>query len=77
VIAPLVQYIELFGKKEKTHLWKIHLMISKYLFRKDRLNLGLKYAKKAFRFAPKIIRKEIIQVINEFHLEIENRAKRH
>lgn len=73
-IIPLTKYIEVFGKKDKVHLWKLYLMISRYLLGKEKWKEGLVYAKLSFRFAPKVVRKEIIILITDFQKEIDKKS---
>ena len=63
VITPLVEYIKEFGKKDKTNLWRLEMLISQYLSSKDMLKEALTHARASYKAAPMIIRKELVQTI--------------
>lgn len=63
VVEPLVQYISIFGDKDKKDLWKIHLLIAEYLFSKKESKAALYHAKLSFQNAPEIVRKDLAETI--------------
>ncbi len=62
-IAPLVRYMDLFGKGEKQHLWLLQMTISQFLSQRGEEKMALFYARNAYRFAPSPIKKELAQTI--------------
>ncbi len=59
VIAPLVEYLQKFGKKDQDNIWKVEWMIGKFLFTKDRGKEALEHIKASYQAAPEYARQEI------------------
>lgn len=59
VVRPLLKYIDVYGRSDKDHLWQLEMMISQYLFSRDKVALALKHARRSYKAAPKAVRKEI------------------
>lgn len=59
VVSPLINYIDMFGKKDKDNIWRLEMMISQYLFSQDKIALALKHARRSYKVAPKAVQKEI------------------
>jgi thioredoxin-related protein len=58
-IKPLLSYIETFGKKDQENLWKVEMMVAKYLFSKEKPSEALKHAQASYDVAPKEMKREI------------------
>ncbi len=52
VIAPLKDYLDLFGSKDKKNRWKVEMAISDYLFSKRKIKSALRHAEAAYSAAP-------------------------
>jgi protein disulfide-isomerase len=62
-VAPLLHYIDLFGKKEKENIWLLHMTISQFFFQEGRFDKALFHARASFRLAPLPIKKELATTI--------------
>lgn len=58
-VEPLLNYIKEFGKKDTENLWRIEMMVAKYMFSKEQLPLALKHAEASYEVAPKHVKAEI------------------
>lgn len=58
-VAPLVSYIERFGKQDPDHLWRLQMIISQIFLDKGKLPDALKYARASLNAAPEPSRPEI------------------
>jgi protein disulfide-isomerase len=63
VLAPLLDYMEKFGEKDKENGWRIEMMVAQFLFTRNRLTHAIKHAKQSFKKAPEIVRSEIEQTV--------------
>lgn len=70
-VAPLVSYIEKFGKMDLDHLWRLEMIISQVYFEKGKLNEALKYAKASFESAPDPSKAEIALAIKNIQSQLE------
>ena len=64
VIEPLLHYIQGTGKADKKHLWRLHLLISQYLFTQNRYDTALKHAESAYASAPREEKSEPKQAVS-------------
>lgn len=61
-IAPLVEYINKFGKKDKEY-WRLEMMMSQYLSSRGKIKLALSHARECYKAAPSIIKKDLAKTI--------------
>lgn len=69
-VAPLVDYIEKFGAKDKEHLWRLQMIISQVYFDKNYLDDALKFAEKSFDSAPQSAKNDISMAIKSIQSQI-------
>lgn len=62
-IAPLSNYIERFGKQDKSNLWRLHMIISQVYYDKDQKEKALQHAELSLISAPPLVQSEIQIVI--------------
>lgn len=62
-VAPLVDYVEQFGKKDPENLWKIHMIISQVYLDKNDLNNALKHAQESHKASPPAVESEIATAV--------------
>lgn len=62
-VAPLVAYIEKYGSKDQTNLWRLNMIISQVYLDHSNFEKALKYAKQAHLAAPASLQQEIAFVI--------------
>jgi protein disulfide-isomerase len=70
-VAPLVSYIEKFGKQDPDHLWKLEMIISQVYFEKGKLAEALKYAQASLSSAPEPSKAEIGLAIKNIQSQLE------
>lgn len=70
-VAPLVSYIEKFGKQDPDHLWKLEMIISQVYFEKGKLSEALKYAQASLTSAPESSKAEIGLAIKNIQSQLE------
>lgn len=58
-VAPLVNYIEKFGKQDPDHLWKLEMLISQIYFERGKIQDALKHAEASYRSAPENSKEDI------------------
>lgn len=63
-LVPLIDYIKRFGSKDVENHWKVEMMISQYLFSKNRILPALEHAQASYAAAPEQAKKEIALTIN-------------
>ena len=59
VIRPLIDYVSLYGEKDKKNLWKIYMTISQFFLGKKNYKQALNYARESNKKAPRSIKKHI------------------
>lgn len=64
-VAPLISYLEEFGKKDLRHHWRLEMFIAFFLSHHEKHQVALHHARKAFNVAPHAMKKEITQEIIE------------
>lgn len=60
---PLTNYINQYGKEDKNHLWRLHMIISQVYYDKDLPIDALKHAELSLSLAPSLVQPEIETVI--------------
>lgn len=70
-VAPLVSYIEKFGKQDPGHLWKLEMIISQVYLEKGKLLEALKYAQASLESAPEPSKAEIGLAIKNIQSQLE------
>jgi len=60
-IAPLLDYIQQFGKTDHKNLWRVEMMIAQHLFSKGYSSRALKHAQASYDSAPEEAKAEIAQ----------------
>jgi hypothetical protein len=63
VIKPLVEYINLFGKKDKRDIWFLEMTISHFFNKKGLLKEALLHARVSYKTAPVSLRKDIAKIV--------------
>ncbi len=58
VIQPLVDYIAKYGKSDPDHLWRIHMMVSQYLYGKGESKEAFEHARSSYQEAPSYMKKD-------------------
>lgn len=76
VIIPLLAYLKEFGPRDQSYAWKIELMISQYLFGKDRLDEALIHARSSFTMAPESAKGEIVRSIEYLQVQINKESSK-
>ena len=69
-VAPLVDYINKFGAKDKENLWRLQMIISQVYFDKNNLEEALKFAENSFDSAPQSAKGEISMAIKSIQSQI-------
>jgi protein disulfide-isomerase len=62
-VAPLVSYIEKFGKQDTENRWRLHLLISQVFLDRDKLDKALFYAQYSLDNAPITVQSQIATAI--------------
>lgn len=58
-VAPLLKYLEHYGRKDKENGWRVEMMIAQFLFTRGLPQKALKHARACFKIAPDAVRKDI------------------
>ena len=66
VISPMQSYIETFGKTDKDHLWRIHMMIAHYLYSKGQTKDALDHARTSYQAAPTFMKRDAYKSVEFF-----------
>lgn len=69
-VAPLVTYIEKFGTQDKSHLWRLQMIISQVYFDQNNLSEALKYARDSYDSAPSSAQPEIAMAIKNIQSQL-------
>ncbi len=75
VIKPLIDYINLYGEKDKKNLWKVYMTASQFFLGKKNYNESLNYAREANKKAPRSVKKHIQSLIKYLRRKINTRNK--
>jgi protein disulfide-isomerase len=70
-ISPLVNYIEKFGSNDKTHLWRLQMIVSQVYFDNNNLKEALKYAQASYQSAPTSVQGEIATAVRNIQLRLQ------
>ena len=65
IIAPLLHYLNKFGKQDKENKWRLHVTISQLYASKGKLDEALYHAKEAYEEAPTDLKDEIATSIDQ------------
>lgn len=69
-ILPLISYIDKFGNKDISNLWRLNMMISQVYLDENDFKNALKYAKNAHDAAPTALQFDILALINHIEHEL-------
>ena len=69
-VAPLVDYINKFGAKDKDNLWQLQMIISQVYFDTNNLDEALKFAESSYLSAPPLAKPEISMAIKSIKAQI-------
>jgi protein disulfide-isomerase len=69
-IAPLVDYINKFGEKDKNNLWRLQMIISQVYLDKNKFFDALKYAKASYESAPASVQPEIAIAVKNIQSQL-------
>jgi protein disulfide-isomerase len=69
-VAPLIAYLDKYGKQDKENLWRLQMIISQVYLDKNRLPEALKFAKSSFESAPTTVQPEIGLAIKNIQASI-------
>lgn len=62
-VAPLVSYVEKFGRQDMENMWRLHLIISQVFLDRDKLDKALFYAQYSLDTAPLTVQSQIATAI--------------
>lgn len=68
-VAPLVAYVEKFGKHDKENLWRLNMIISQVYLDKNKLPQALRYAQSCYETAPPTVQPEIATAIKNIQAQ--------
>ena len=71
--APLIAYVEKFGKQDKENLWRLQMIISQVYLDKNKLNQALNFAQASYESAPSTVRPEIALAIKNIQAQAKSR----
>ncbi len=63
-VKPLLEYLQKFGAKDKENVWKVEMMMAKFLFTKNEVKEALQHANASYNSAPEINKAEIAETID-------------
>lgn len=66
--APLVEYIEKYGERDRDHIWRLEMLIAQLFLNNNQLSKALLHAKSCYRAAPETVRPEIAGVIENLQV---------
>jgi protein disulfide-isomerase len=69
-VAPLIDYINKFGSKDKENLWRLEMIISQVYFDNNNLDTALKFAENSFNSAPPSAKAEISMAVKSIQSQI-------
>lgn len=69
--APLIEYVEKFGKTDKENLWRLHMIISQVFLDENLLKEALNYAESSYECAPSTTRPDIAVVIKNIQAQMQ------
>lgn len=69
-VAPLIYYLEKFGRRDQENMWRLHLIISQVFLDKDKLDKALYYAQYSLDTAPIAVRDQIATAIQSIRKRI-------
>lgn len=72
-VAPLVDYVEKFGKQDKENLWRLDMIISQVYLDKNKLAQALNFAQSSYESAPASVRPEIAMAIKHIQAQTQGR----
>lgn len=70
VVAPLIAYIDRFGKQDQENLWRLQMIISQVFFDGNDLNRALKFAQDSYESAPSSVKPEIATAVKNIKSQI-------
>ena len=62
-VAPLVEYVNQFGKQDPENLWKIHMIISQVYLDKNNLEKALQHAQESHKASPPAAESDIAAAV--------------
>jgi protein disulfide-isomerase len=68
-VAPLVSYLEKFGKQDKENLWRLNMIISQVYLDQNKLAQALRYAQSCYDNAPATVQPEIATAIKNIQAQ--------
>lgn len=71
-VAPLVEYIDKFGKNDLDNVWRLEMIISQVFFEKNKLSEALKYAQSSYNAAPASVQPEIANAMKNIQSQLLN-----
>ncbi len=66
---PLLDYIEHFGKKDREHLWQIHLLLAQFFFSKELFVLAKEHVSKIKDTAPEQVQIDLQETLRELSVK--------
>lgn len=73
-VAPLVEYIDKFGKQDKENLWRLQMIISQVYLDKNQMAEALEFAQASHDSAPSSAQSEISKAIENIRPQVHSRA---
>lgn len=68
--APLVEYIEKFGERDRGNVWHLQMIISQIYLDKNHMISALKYAQYSYEHAPATTRSELARAVHNIRSQI-------
>ncbi len=70
VVEPLLSYIKKYGKGDADHLWRLHMMVSQYLYSRGEINTALEHARTSYQEAPSFMKRDAFQTLEFLKKEV-------
>ena len=69
-VEPLLTFVNKFGKSDPTHVWRVHMMVSQYLYSKGELENALEHARTSYKEAPSFMKRDAYQNVEYLKKEV-------
>lgn len=69
-VAPLIDYMDKFGSKDKDNLWRLQLIVSQVYLDINEMPTALKYAQASYESAPACVQPELARAITNIRSQI-------
>lgn len=69
-VAPLIQYIQKYGKGDKANVWKLQMIISQVYLDKNKLQQALDHARASYDTAPDQVKQDIAIAVKNIQIAL-------